>query len=61
MMMRIHVVLSGFVPNDKEEVGVSSGDWFEGSQVSKARPGAPIGFTFAIAEGTSFVLSCETR
>jgi hypothetical protein len=25
--------------------GVSSGNWFEGSQVSKARPGAPIGFT----------------
>jgi hypothetical protein len=25
-------------------VGVSSGNWFEGSQVSKARPGAPFDF-----------------
>jgi hypothetical protein len=31
--------------NDKEEGGCSSGNWFEGSQVSKARPGEPIGFT----------------
>jgi hypothetical protein len=26
-------------------LSVSSGNWFEGSQVSKARPGAPFGFT----------------
>jgi hypothetical protein len=29
----------------KGRVGVSSGNWFEGSQVSEARPGAPFDFT----------------
>jgi hypothetical protein len=35
----------GCAPNDKGEGRVSSGNWFEGSQVSKARPGAPFDFT----------------
>jgi hypothetical protein len=35
----------------KERVGVSSGNWFEGSQVSKARPGAPFGFTLRCCRG----------
>jgi hypothetical protein len=30
----------------KRRVGVSNRNWFEGSQVSKARPGAPIDFSF---------------
>jgi hypothetical protein len=38
----------------KRRVGVSSGNWFEGSQVSKARPGAPFDFTLDIAESTCF-------
>ena len=46
----------GFVLEDD---GVSSGNWFEGSQVSKARPGAPFGFT--LRYGTSFVISLPTR
>jgi hypothetical protein len=29
----------------QRRVGMCSGNWLEGSQVSKARPGAPIGFT----------------
>jgi hypothetical protein len=36
----------GMVLMTKRRVGVSSGNWFEGSQVSKARPGAP----FDVAE-----------
>jgi hypothetical protein len=36
----------------KRRVGVSIRNWFEGSQVSKARPGAPFDFPFDIAEGT---------
>jgi hypothetical protein len=36
---------------DKEELGVSSGNWFEGSQVSKARPGAPFDFTLRYCRG----------
>jgi hypothetical protein len=43
----------------KRRVGVSSGDWFEGSQVSNARPGAPFDFPFDIAEGTGFVIPSE--
>jgi hypothetical protein len=42
----------------KRRVCVSSGNWFEGSQVSKARPGAPIGFTHSIlqrAQALSFL------
>jgi hypothetical protein len=35
----------------KRRVGVSIRNWFEGSQVSKARPGAPFDFPFDIAEG----------
>jgi hypothetical protein len=35
----------------KRRVGVSSGNWFEGSQVSKARPGAPFGFTLRCCRG----------
>jgi hypothetical protein len=45
----------------KRRVGVSSGNWFEESQVSKARPGAPCDFTLDIAESTSFVISLPTR
>jgi hypothetical protein len=45
----------------KRRVGVSIRYWFEGSQVSKARPGAPFDFPFDIAEGTSFVISLPTR
>jgi hypothetical protein len=41
----------GFAPKDKEEGWVSSGNWFEGSQVSKARPGAPFGFTLPYCTG----------
>jgi hypothetical protein len=36
-------------------VAVSSRNWIEGSQVSKARPGAP----FDMAGGTSFVISLQ--
>jgi hypothetical protein len=32
----------------KRRVGVSSGHWFEGSQVSKARPGAPFDLTLRV-------------
>jgi hypothetical protein len=39
----------------------SSVNWFEGSQVSKARPGAPIVSPYDIAEGTSLVISLRTR
>src|SRR5450631_1741158 len=35
----------------KRRMGVSSGNWFEGSQVSKARPGAPFGFTLRCCRG----------
>src|ERR1700733_827527 len=35
----------------KRREGVSSGNWFEGSQVSKARPGAPFGFTLRYCRG----------
>jgi hypothetical protein len=35
----------------KRRVGVSSRNWFEGSQVSKARPGAPFGFTLRYCRG----------
>jgi hypothetical protein len=35
----------------KRRVSVSSRNWFEGSQVSKARPGAPIGFTLRYCRG----------
>src|SRR3984885_656806 len=35
----------------KGRVGVSSGNWFEGSQVSKARPGAPFDFTLRCCRG----------
>jgi hypothetical protein len=45
----------------KRRVGVSSGNWFEESQVSKARPGAPLDFTLDIAESTCFVISLPTR
>src|ERR1700758_1118960 len=38
----------GFVLEDD---GVSSGNGFEGSQVSKARPGAPFGFTLRYCRG----------
>jgi hypothetical protein len=34
----------------KRAVDVSSGNWFEGSQVSKARPGAPFDFSLTVAE-----------
>jgi hypothetical protein len=40
----------------KRRVGVSNRNWFEGSQVSNARPAAPFYFTFDVAEGTSFVI-----
>jgi hypothetical protein len=33
----------------KRRMSVSSGNWFEGSQVSKARPGAPFGLTLPSA------------
>jgi hypothetical protein len=36
----------------KRRAGVSIRNWLEGSQVSKARPGAPFDFPFDIAEGT---------
>jgi hypothetical protein len=36
----------------KRRVGVSIGNRFEGSQVSKSRPGAPFNSTIDIAEGT---------
>jgi hypothetical protein len=39
----------------------SSRNWFEGSQVSKARPGAPFDFTFGTAEGTCLVISLPPR
>jgi hypothetical protein len=32
-------------------VGIPSGNWFEGSQVSKARPGAPFDFTLRCCRG----------
>jgi hypothetical protein len=35
----------------KRRVGVSSGNWFEGFQVSKARPGAPFAFTLRYCRG----------
>src|SRR6202043_3531573 len=35
----------------KRRVSVSSGNWFEGSQVSKARPGAPFDFTLRYCRG----------
>ncbi len=38
----------------KRRVGVSSRNWFEGSQVSKARPGAPFDFDFVISLPTRF-------
>jgi hypothetical protein len=50
----------------KRRVGVSSGNWFEGSQVSKARPGAPFDFSLSIlqrAQALSFLsrLASESR
>src|SRR5258708_25526607 len=35
----------------KRRANVSSGNWFEGAQVSKARPGAPIDFTLRYCRG----------
>src|ERR1700736_179282 len=35
----------------KRRVGVSSGNWFEGSQVSKARPGPSFDFTLRSCRG----------
>jgi hypothetical protein len=35
----------------KRRAGVSSGNWFEGSQVSKARPGAPFDFSLRYCRG----------
>src|ERR1700722_20392738 len=35
----------------KRRVSVSSVNWFEGSQVSKARPGAPFDFTLRYCRG----------
>jgi hypothetical protein len=44
----------------KRRVGVSSGNWFEGSQVSKRDLGHPSVSSFDTAEGTSFVISLPT-
>ena len=40
-----------FAPNDTAGMSVSSRNWFEGSQVSKARPGAPFDFTHRYCRG----------
>jgi hypothetical protein len=45
----------------KRRVGVSSGNWFEGSQVSKARPWAPFDFTLRYCRGHMLVISLPTR
>jgi hypothetical protein len=45
----------------KRRVGVSSGNWFEGSQVSKARPGAPFDFTLQYCRGHKLVIALPTR
>jgi hypothetical protein len=45
------IVLSRTPLMTKRRVGVSSGNWFEGSQVSKARPGAPFDFTLRYCRG----------
>jgi hypothetical protein len=51
----------GFAPKTKKRVSVSSGNWFEGSQVSNARPGAPFGFTPRFCRGHRLVISLPTR
>ncbi len=51
----------GFAPNDTAGDERFRRNWFEGSQVSKARPGAPFDLPFDGAEGSSFVISLPTR
>jgi hypothetical protein len=58
---RVNLNLPGMLLITKRREGVFSGNWFEGSQVSKARPGAPSVSPFDFAEGTSLVISLPTR
>src|SRR5579859_6449893 len=45
------------LPRTKTEVRVSSGNWFEGSQVSKSRPEAPVGFAPRYLRGHKLTLT----
>jgi hypothetical protein len=45
-LLEMRILFEHRIPRFQERcAGVSSGNWFEGSQVSKARPGAPFDFT----------------